>query len=181
MMQTSNSAFETQDHSVVQVLAVVRLGDLDHRGWWQSHGLDETGSFVLQRSFKRTWAATAMELSMASARVRHDEALGRVDAVHLFSDELPLYRLVESWLLEQKLEDDMSAFERYQTATTQELFAALPESRGGERRGGGLFLGSVTRADLDDGDRLAKIVDDLLGGYRESGDGFVAPYVDLVP
>lgn len=57
-----------------------------------------------------------MELSMASARVRHDEALDRKDAVHLFSDELPIYRLVHSWLLEQKLEDDMAAFEAYQSA-----------------------------------------------------------------
>ena len=164
----------------VAVLNVVRLGDLDHKGWWQSHGLDETGSFVLQRSFKRTWAATAMELSMASARVRHDEALGRTDAVHLFSDELPIYRLVESWLLEQKLHDDMSVFEQYQASTTQELFDVLPDTPGGERRGGGLFLGSATRDELDDEDRLAKVVNDLLGGYRESADGFVAPYVDLV-
>lgn len=29
-----------------------------------------------------------MELSMVSARFRHDEALGRKDAVHLPSDEL---------------------------------------------------------------------------------------------
>lgn len=180
-MPLTSPQFEATDFVVHSVLAVVRLGDLDHRGWWQSHGLDETGSFVLQRSFKRTWAATAMELSMASARVRHDEALGRADAVHIFSDELPLYRLVESWLLEQKLDDDMSAFEQYRTATTEELFEALPGSSVGERRGGGLFLGSVTRADLDDQDRMAKIVDDLLGGYREAEGGFVAPYVDLAP
>jgi len=121
-MPSVSSQLEIADRLVGQVLAVVRLGDLDHRGWWQSHGLDETGSFLLQRSFKRTWAATAMELSMASAQTRHDEALRRSDAVCLFSDELPLHRLVESWLLEQKLDDDMSAFERYQRATTRELF-----------------------------------------------------------
>ena len=93
-----------EQHTIDLVLSVVRLGDLDRNGWWRSHGLDETGSFLLQRSFKRTWAATAMELSMVSARARHDDTLGRKDAVHLFSDELPFYRLVHSWLLEQKLD-----------------------------------------------------------------------------
>ncbi len=180
-MPTPNPLFETPDRLIGQVLATVRLGDLDHYGWWQSHGLDETGSFVLRRSFKRTWAATAMELSMVSARARHDEALQRSDAVHLFSDELPLYRLVESWLLEQKLDDDMSVFEPYQLATTEELLGGLPDRSGGERRGGGLFLGSATRSDLDDDQRAIQIVDDLLGGYRSTEGEFIAPYVDLVP
>ena len=179
-MSTPSLSLDTPDRLLAQVLTVVRLGDIDHRGWWQSHGLDETGSFLLQRSFKRTWAATAMELSMASARSRHNEALGRPDAVHLFSDELPLYRLVQSWLLEQKLEDDMSVFEVYQTASTDELVETLPSRSPGERRGGGLYLGSVTRAELDDDVRVAQVADDLLGGYRASESVFAAPYVDLV-
>ena len=161
------------------ILSVVRLGDLDHQGWWRSHGLDETGSFLLGRSFKRTWAATAMELSMVSARVRHNEALSRRDAVHLFSDELPVYRLVHSWLLEQKLEDDLVPFESFQSATTDELFDRLPQPSEVERRAAGLYMGTVTRSDLDDGTSLDDVVSVLLGAYRTLEHEFLAPYIDL--
>ena len=161
------------------VLSVVRLGDLDHRGWWRSHGLDETGSFLLRRSFKRTWAATAMELSMVSARVRHDEALGRRDAVHLFSDELPIYRLVHSWLLEQKLEDDLSPFEFFRSATTDELVDRLPQPSDFERRAAGLYLGTVARSDLDDATHFEEVVSGLVGAHRTLNQEFLAPYVDL--
>ena len=169
------------EDQIASILSVVRLGDLDHRGWWQSHGLDETGSFLLQRSFKRTWAATAMELSMVSARARHDEALGRKDAVHLFSDELPIYRLVHSWLLEQKLEDDLASFEPFKSATTGELVDQLPKPPDAERRAAGLYLGTFARSDLDDPMRLEEIVSDLLGTYSSLGQEFLAPYVDLAP
>lgn len=180
-MPAGSESSGISDQLVDQVLSVVRLGDLDHYGWWRSHGLDETGSFILQRSFKRTWAASAMELSMASARVRHDEALQRSDAVHLFSDELPVYRVVQAWLLEQKLEDDMTAFEPFRTSTTDRLLDVLPSRTEGEHRGGGLWVGSVSRSNLADDEQVKSVVTDLLAGYRTSVDGeFVAPYVDLV-
>lgn len=163
----------------VQILSVVRLGDLDHRGWWQSHGLDETGSFILGRSFKRTWAATAMELSMVSARARHDEALGRRDAVHLFSDELPFYRLVHSWLLEQKLDDDLTPFDFYREASTEQLLDVFPPASPVERRASGLYVGAARREDLDDPDRLAQLLSDLIGSYRHLDAQFLAPYIDL--
>ena len=51
----------------------------------------------------------------AAASRENDEV-----AVHLFSDELPMYRLVDSWLLEQKLEDDLASFEPFKSATTGE-------------------------------------------------------------
>ena len=166
---------------IEQLLTVTRLGDVDHKGWWQSHGLDETGSFLLRRSFKRTWAATAMELSMLSARARHDEALGRKDAVHLFSDELPFYRLVHSWLLERKLEDDLSAFDPFSTATTDELIDRLPSPPVVERRASGLYLRAVSRADIGDATRMEGILSDFLGAYRSLGTEFLAPYFDLSP
>ena len=161
------------------ILSVVRLGDVDHRGWWRSHGLDETGSFLLRRSFRRTWAATAMELSMLSARVRHDEALGRADAVHLFSDELPFFRLAQSWLLERKLEDDVGPFEAFASASTDELLNRLPEPADSERRARGLFLGSISRASLQGPDHQAATLDLLLGCYRSLDADFIAPYLDL--
>jgi hypothetical protein len=162
------------------ILSVVRLGDLDHRGWWRSHGLDETGSFLLGRSFKRTWAATAMELSMISARARHDEALGRKDAAHLFSDELPFFRLVHSWLLEQKLQDDLKPFEFFRTVTTEELLGRLPDGLHPERRASGLYLGTLTKDQVQDPDYLEGVLGHLLGAYRALGAEFLAPYLDLV-
>lgn len=169
----------TQEDETTQLLSVVRLGDLDHRGWWRSHGLDEAGSFILGRSFKRTWAATAMELSMVSARARHDETLGRKDAVHLFSDELPFFRLTQSWLLERKLEDDLTPFAPFRTASTGELLDRLPEPPGVERRASGLYLGNVTRDDVDDDGRLESLLSNLLGAYRTIDSEFLAPYFDL--
>jgi hypothetical protein len=140
------------------ILSVVRLGDLDHRGWWRSHGLDETGSFLLGRSFKRTWAATAMELSMISARARH----------------------VHSWLLEQKLQDDLKPFEFFRTVTTEELLGRLPDGLHPERRASGLYLGTLTKDQVQDPDYLEGVLGHLLGAYRALGAEFLAPYLDLV-
>ena len=42
-------------------------------------------------------------------------------------------------------------------------------------------MGSVSRSNLSDDERVERVVSDLLAGYRTSVDGeFVAPYVDLV-
>lgn len=172
-------AVAVDEDTLRAILSVVRLGDVDHRGWWRSHGLDETGSFLLRRSFRRTWAATAMELSMLSARVRHDEALGRADAVHIFSDELPFFRLAQSWLLERKLEDDVSPFDAFGSASTDGLLKRLPEPPDAERRARGLFLGSISRASLQDPDHQGATLDLLLGSYRALNVDFIAPYLDL--
>lgn len=179
MKDIDELALKTNEEQIAAVLSVVRLGDLDHHGWWRSHGLDETGSFILGRSFKRTWAATAMELSMVSARARHDEVLGRKDAVHLFSDELPFYRLTQSWLLERKLEDDLAPFELFRTASTGELLDRLPEPPDAERRASGLYLGNVSRHDIENDERLESLLSDLLGAYRAQDSEFLAPYFDL--
>ena len=179
MPQEGAAGATVEQRQIEQILTVTRLGDVDHKGWWQSHGLDETGSFLLARSFKRTWAATAMELSMLSARARHDEALGRKSAVHLFSDELPFYRLVHSWLLERKLEDDLSAFDPFRTASTDDLINRLPSLPVVERRASGLYLGTVSRDEIGDRKRIEGLLSDLLGAYRSLGTEFLAPYIDL--
>lgn len=120
-----------------------------------------------------------MELSMVSARARHDETLGRKDAVHLYSDELPFYRLTQSWLLERKLEDDLTPFEPFRTASTGELLDRLPEPQEAERRASGLHLGNITRDDVDDDGTLESLLSDLLGAYRTIDSEFLAPYFDL--
>ena len=116
---------------------------------------------------------------MISARARHNEALRRKDAVHLFSDELPFFRLVEAWLLEQKLDDDLSSLEGFRTASTRELLDQLPDAPKVERRAGGLFVGTVHRADLNSPGKLTTVMKELSGAYRDLDSQFLAPYVDL--
>src|SRR6266508_6203883 len=87
-------------------LAIVRLGDTDRLGWWRSHSVDETAEYVLGHAFPDTWMATGLELAMESARIRHDTALERPTAIHIFSDYLPFHRVLRSWLLELKVERD---------------------------------------------------------------------------
>ena len=56
------------------LLAIVRLGDVDRRGWWRSRSCDETAEYVLGEAFPSTWLATGLELAMESARIRHEHA-----------------------------------------------------------------------------------------------------------
>jgi hypothetical protein len=82
----------TAQNTVRLVLGVARLGEADLAGWWGSHGLDRTGSYVLSRMFRQTWRPTALELDIEAAVHRHEAASGRRRALHLYSDELPLRR-----------------------------------------------------------------------------------------
>ena len=59
-----------------------RLGEAGLRGWWQSHGLDQAGQYVLGGSFPRTWRCAALELAITSAKRRQEEMLGRPTALH---------------------------------------------------------------------------------------------------
>jgi hypothetical protein len=93
----------TAEETTRLVLGVARLGEQDLTGWWGSHGLDRAGSYVLARSFRRTWRSAALELDIEAAARRHDDATaGRTTALHLFSDELPFRRWATAWLAEQK-------------------------------------------------------------------------------
>jgi hypothetical protein len=49
-----------------------------------------------------------MELAMESARIRHNMALGRPTAVHLFSDYLPFHRELKARLIQRKLDRDFT-------------------------------------------------------------------------
>ena len=60
----------TVEEAVRLVLGVARLGEADLRGWWNCHGLDKEGSFVLKRAFPRTWQPAALELDVLSAAAK---------------------------------------------------------------------------------------------------------------
>ena len=45
-----------------KLLAVIRLGDADQLGWWNSHSVDETAEYVLGGLLPTTWLATGVEL-----------------------------------------------------------------------------------------------------------------------
>lgn len=164
----------------MQLLAVVRLGDADRLGWWRSHGLDDTAEYLLSESFPNTWMATGVELAMESARVRHDSALERPTAIHLFSDYLPFHQLLRSWLIERKLEGDAKSLSWLAKATVEELKGQLGEKTGGERRAEGLFLGELPREALAEPDTEWSLLSKLAGAYLSLGSDFLAPYIDLV-
>jgi hypothetical protein len=165
------------------VLGIARLGEAGLRGWWQSHGLDQAGQYVLGGSFPRTWRCAALELAINSAKRRHDEMLGRPTALHLFSDELPLRRLASAWLAEQKTDGDTSRIDAFASWTTETAVDALRARTGtsaaGEVIGPGLLLGRLMAAELGDSATLASIAKQLAAAYLDQSDDFRAPYFDL--
>ncbi len=162
------------------LLAIVRLGDADRLGWWRSHSVDETAEYVLGASFPSTWMATGLELAMESARIRHDGALARKNAVHLFSDYLPFHQMLRSWLIERKLERDIDPLQWTRKATVGELKQRLAPAATGERRADGLYLGEATAMDLEDDACQQELLSRLAGSYARLDREFLAPYVDLV-
>jgi hypothetical protein len=163
-----------------RLLSVVRLGDADRLGWWHSHSVDETAEYVLGQSFPTTWMATGVELAMESARVRHEQLLGRPTQVHIFSDYLPCHRLLRNWLIERKIERDPAPLAWLPDASIAELRARLPSPKGGERRAEGLYVGELRREDLQNDGAVQATLDRLAAAYAGMDQEFVAPYVDLV-
>lgn len=165
------------------VLGVARLGEAGLRGWWQSHGLDQAGQYVLGGSFPRTWRCAAVELAITSAKRRQEEMLGRPTALHLFSDELPFRRLASAWLAEQKTSGDISRIDGFAIWTTETAVEALRAWTGksavGEVVGSGLLLGRFTGAELGDPATLASIAKQLAAAYLDQSGDLRAPYFDL--
>ena len=162
------------------LLALVRLGDVDRRGWWRSRSVDEVAEYVLGEAFPSTWMATGLELAMESARIRHEITLDRRTAVHLFSDYLPFHQLLRAWLIERKLERDIEPLRWTRTADIDELRYRLGDAVHGERRANGLYLGQITLDELEDHGCRQQLLLRLAGAYVALGEEFVAPYVDLV-
>jgi hypothetical protein len=162
------------------LLAVVRLGDADRLGWWRSHSVDETAEYVLGESFPSTWMATGLELAMESARVRHDAALKRRTAIHLFSDYLPFHQLLRSWLIERKLQCDLDPLQWTRESTIEDLKQRSGPPTEGERRADGLYVGDVTATELEDELGQRQLLRRLAGAYVGLDREFLAPYADLV-
>jgi len=90
------------DKIVGATIRVARLGEADMRNWWGSRGFGAAGRVVLKQRLPRTWRMAAVELDLASATNRHNEAISRPTAVHLFSDHWPVRRWAAAWVAEQK-------------------------------------------------------------------------------
>lgn len=165
------------------LLALVRLGDVDRKGWWRSRSCDDTAEYVLGEAFPSTWLATGLELAMESARVRHEHALservGAATAVHVFSDHLPFHQLLRNWLIERKLERDQASLQWLRQASTADLMGHLGQESDGERRADGLYLGTVSSSEINDEDGQGALMARLTGAYRGLNEDFLAPYVDL--
>lgn len=165
------------------LLALVRLGDVDRKGWWRSRSCDDTAEYVLGEAFPSTWLATGLELAMESARVRHEQALaervGGATAVHVFSDHLPFHQLLRNWLIERKLERDPEPLQWLRQASTEDLISHLGQGSDGERRAEGLYLGTVSPSEINDEDGQRALMERLTGAYRGLNEDFLAPYVDL--
>ena len=175
----------TVEEAVRLVLGVARLGEADLRGWWNCHGLDKEGSFVLKRAFPRTWQSAALELDVLSARRRHALALSeRKTALHLFSDELPFNRWTSAWLAEQKTASEVDPlFWELASWDMAVAGARLSEWSGvdvvGEAIGDGFFLGRLSRSDLEDEFTLMYAATRLSAAYVGLEGTFRAPYFDM--
>ena len=166
------------------VLGVARLGEADLRGWWNCHGLDSVGSYVLERTLPRTWRSAALELDVLSARRRHEDALSaRKSALHLFSDELPFRRWASAWLSEQKtapgVDDLLDELGRWESDTaTKRLREWAGEPEAGEVLGSGLLLGRIPMPDPEDLVALEPIANRLTSAYLGLDGSFKGPYFD---
>jgi len=169
------------------VLGVARLGEADLRGWWRSHGLDRTGSYVLSGALRRTWRPAALELDIAAAGRLHDELLGRPSALHLFSDHLPFRRWALGWLAEQKTAREdalLDVLERWDQASAiagLRGWTAGADVSAAEPIGAGLLLGALTTAEMADSSVLTTIAMLLAAAYLDQGAPLRPPYFDQVP
>jgi hypothetical protein len=143
--------------TVRAVLGIARLGETDLFGWWQSRGLGVTSEYVLGGALPRTWMLSALELDVVSASIRHNEALPRQTAIHLFSYEMPAKRWALGWLRGHKTEGEVGQLVRRLRAWDRE--SAIVDLRGwvvgtsaisGEVLARGLRLGAVQAPDLTD-------------------------------
>lgn len=181
----TTEALETAD-AVRLVLGVARLGESDLQGWWQGHGMDPTGRYVLSGMFRRTWRSAALELDMAAATLMHNELLRRSSALHLFSDLLPFRRWAASWLAEQKTSKDvhplLSTLETWSAEMATESVRAWSgqcQAPGGEPLGAGLLLGRVTAIELADPPMLQRVAQALAAAYLGQAGQLCPPYFDL--
>lgn len=168
------------------VLGIARLGERDLRGWWQAHGLDRTGKYVLSGMFARTWRAAALELDIAAATRMHRELLGRASALHLFSYLVPFGRWARAWLAEQKtaseppdLLTDLEDWTEADAVAALRDWCGPAEPNSGEVLGNGLLLGRLHSEELDDPAEALRVARQLSAAYLDQTDTLQIPYFDL--
>ncbi len=168
------------------VLGVARLGENDLRGWWNGHGLNRTGEYVLSGMFPKTWKPAALELDVAAASHMHVELLGRSTALHLFSDLLPFRRWATGWLAEQKTAPEpdpvlgiLEAWSMQGSTDTLRIWCGAVQPGRGESLGDGLLLGRLTTLEIGDPARLQNIARLLATAYLDQTGQLRPPYFDL--
>lgn len=179
---TSAISTNDVDEIVASTIRVARLGEADLRNWWGSRSFSAAGRVVLKQRLPRTWRMAAVELDLASAVNRHNDAIDRPSAVHLFSDRWPVRRWTAAWVAEQKTEDEPSEiFELLETATLEAIEAHLRADRTPrvEPLGDALRAGTIDRSLLGDSAAVADAVRTLAAAYvgREA---FAAPFLEVV-
>lgn len=174
-----------EEQSVKLLLGVARLGEADLFGWWRSRGFTEAGEYVLGNAFRRTWSWTAFEGAVLSAARRHEEALGRATAIHLFSDQLPVKGWALAWLREQKAarrtDGWLSQLRRWDRRSACEEIArwAAIEPPQGEVLAEGRRLGSVSQGDMQIRERVERVIRTLAAAYVDRPEDFRLPYFNL--
>ena len=177
------SAISTSDvdEIVASTIRVARLGEADLRNWWGSRSFGAAGRVVLKQRLPRTWRMAAVELDLASAANRHNDAIDRPNAVHLFSDRWPVRRWTAAWVAEQKTEDEPSEiFELLETATLDALEERLRADRtpNVESLGGALRAGTIRRSLLADPVAVVDAVRTLAAAYVGL-ETFAAPFFEV--
>lgn len=169
------------DAAVALAISVARLGEADMRNWWGSRCFGAAGRVVLKQRLPRTWRMAAVELDLASAVNRHNDAIDRPNAVHLFSDRWPVRRWATAWVAEQKTEDQPSdLFELLETATLDEIEDRL---RNGttpkvEVLGDAIRVGSIERSSMFESSVVIDAAYKLAAAYVGL-EVFAAPFLEV--
>ena len=166
------------------VLMVARLGESDHRGWWQSRALGSAGRVVLKSRLPRTWRAAGLEVDIESAQRRQNEIIDRHNAVHLFSDVWQVGRWTRAWLAETKTSsEEPTLVSELETMSTDRLCGSIRERCGPmpatTKKGRALLVGRVARGELENPDGALPYVHQLAGVYPDLGTDFAVPYLEV--
>lgn len=170
------------DAAVVLAIRVARLGEADMRNWWGSRCFGAAGRVVLQQRLPRTWRMAAVELDLASAANRHNDAIDRPNAVHLFSDRWPVRRWAAAWVAEQKTMDEPDKlFELLETAKLDEIEdrLRLATTFDTEALGDAIRVGSIKRSSMDDPAAVIDATQKLAATYVGL-ETFAAPFLELI-
>lgn len=166
------------------VLMIARLGERDHRGWWQSRALGSAGRVVLRSRLPRTWRAAGIEVDIESARRRQNEIIDRNNAVHLFSDVWQVGRWARAWLAETKTSSvEPKLLSDLETISADELCEQLRDRCGPPpattKKGRALLVGRATRGVLESPDGALPYVRQLSGVYADLSADFAVPYLEV--